>query len=462
MVKHFKHFFVQIKKKENLPFIAFAICLIVIHFRIHLVSGSDDDFMSTAIRSHDIRQLYANNRVVLNFFGAFIMYFPLIIWKILNIFVLIFLITKISQYMNVVSNCSNKCSSVSLNWSICFLFFLLPFNVLSSGVFWVTGSFNYLWGLCGSLFICMIFIKDMIGIQIKKSELIIGLILGIYACDVEQSMIVVGFCGMMYLFYCFLTHKKIKRNLLIYGIILIAECMPIIFLPFSSHRYINEQYAFYPDFEMLSLFDKIYQGAMYFYNHLVNELTIVFLLISVLTAILVCRSVKSKLFQIVAILPILYFLYAILAPITILNTIVGLGPGYYIYDFSEMLYHFDISNNSLLAFFSATFIFVLLFLLLFYILKTKYQKFVFMFFYFTALADGMIMSFVPSIFISGNRVFLVPDVLFLTLASILGKIATDNINIPKSAEWILSCIAFCSMLLFSMVIGSWQSRSVYY
>ena len=84
------------------------------------------------------------------------------------------------------------------------------------------------------------------------------------------------------------------------------------------------------------------------------------------------------------------------------------------------------------------------------------------FFYFTALADGMIMSFVPSIFISGNRVFLVPDILFLTLAFILGKIASDKINIPKSLEWLLSCIAFCSMLLLSIVIGGWQSRSVYY
>lgn len=457
-----KHFFAQIKKKENLPFIAFAICLIIIHFRIHLVPGSDDDFMSTTIRSHDIRQLYANNRIVLNFFGAFIMYFPIIIWKILNIFVLICLIVKISQYMNIINNSSDKSSNTSLNWGICFLFFLLPFNVLSSGVFWVTGSFNYLWGLCGSLFICMVFIKDMVGMPIKKSELVTGLILGIYACDVEQSMIVVSFSGIMYLSYCIFTHKKIKRNLLIYGIILIVECMPIIFLPFSSHRYVNEQYAFYPDFEMLSLFDKIYQGAMYFYNHLVNELAIIFLFISILTAVLVYRNIKSKILHVISILPLLYFLYAILAPITILNTIVGLGSNYYVYDFSERLYHFDISNNSLLAFFSATFIFVLQFLLLFYILKTKYQKFAMTFFYFTALADGMIMSFVPSIFISGNRVFLVPDILFLTLAFILGKIASDKINIPKSLEWLLSCIAFCSMLLLSIVIGGWQSRSVYY
>ena len=144
-------FLYKMRCKENLPFYIFALFLIIIHYKIHLVSGSDDDFMSTAINTGNFTQLYANNRVVLNFFGAYIMHLPLIIWKVLNITVIILLIAKIMQYAAILSTYSSTENNILIIWGICFLFFLLPFNVLSSGVFWITGSFNYLWGICGSL-----------------------------------------------------------------------------------------------------------------------------------------------------------------------------------------------------------------------------------------------------------------------------------------------------------------------
>lgn len=450
------------KIKENLPFILFVVFLIIIHYRIHLVTGSDDDFMSTAIKTGNLRQLHANNRIVLNFFGAFIMSFPLIVWKILNIAVIVFLITRISKYTSVLNPCSPESNNSALNWGICFLFFLLPFNVLSSGVFWVTGSFNYLWGICGSLFIGLVFVKDMAGLPVKNIELLIGLLWGIYACDVEQPMVIVCFSGIAYLIYCFRNRIKIRKAMLFYGLVLIVECMPIIFLPFNASRSVGEQRSLFPNFMMLSFFDKIYQGAMYYYNHLVNQLAFLFFLIALFAVILVFKNTKSKLFHMIAMLPMLYFLFAFIIPITSLYVLSELIGENYIYNFSKRLFYFDMAEISLLPFFFATFNFILLFFILFYVLREKYQKYTFAFLYFAAFADGMMMSFAPSIYVSGNRVFFAPDILFLTITSILGKTALTDVNITASARKIFSCIAFCSMLLMAFVIGEMQSYGIYY
>lgn len=109
--------------KETLPLILLTVCLILIHYRIQLVPGSDDDFMSSAINTGNLTQLYANNRVVINFFGAFIMSFPLILWKVLNIAVIVFLIAGISYYAAIITPGSSQKDNLILNFSICLLFF---------------------------------------------------------------------------------------------------------------------------------------------------------------------------------------------------------------------------------------------------------------------------------------------------------------------------------------------------
>lgn len=451
--------------KETLPLILLTVCLILIHYRIQLVPGSDDDFMSSAINTGNLTQLYANNRVVINFFGAFIMSFPLILWKVLNIAVIVFLIAGISYYAAILTPGSSQKDNLILNFSICLLFFLLPFNVLSSGVFWATGSFNYLWGICGSLYISMVFMKDMAGLPVKKTELLTGFILGVYVCDVEQPMVVVCFAGITYLAFCFLNRKKITKGMLFYGIGLILECMPIVLLPFNTYRSIGEQSVYFPDFEMLSFFDKIYQGAMHYYKHLVNELAFLFLLISLFTAILVFKRIQSKLFRGISMLPPLYFFFALIPILAVKskNPLGTLKKGQFIYDFSERLYRFNMEETSLLAFLTATFIFILLFLLLIYVLQETFQKYAVGFLYVSGFADGMMMSFAPSIFVSGNRVFFAPDVLFLTITAILGKMAvTDPISVSKTAEKIYSCIACFIMLFFAFAVGALQSRGIFY
>lgn len=448
----------KIREKENLPFIAFAICIILIHCRIHLVTGSDDDFMATSIKTGNLTQLFANNRIVLNFLGSFIMSLPLIIWKIFNISILMLFMLKLANCASIITPNSNKGANTISNWGVCFLFFLLPFNVLSTGIFWVTGSFNYFWGLFGSVFICMIFIKDMAEIQISSAELITGLILGIYACDSEQSMVIICIGGVTYLTYCFFNHKKICKRILLYGIVLILECMPIIFLPFNSNRSRGEQASFYPDFGMLTFFDKTYQGLMHYYNHLVNKMTLIFFLIALFTAILVYKNIQSIMFRILSTLPLLYFLFILLRPITALIFI----PLNFAYDFTEKLYFAGMEETSFLPFFFATFIFILLFFTLLHVLKTSCQKYTISFFYLSAFATGVMMSFAPSIFVSGNRVFFASDLFFLAVTFILGKIAIANINISKTGEKLFSCIAFYTMLFFSLVMGVLQNNGVYY
>ncbi len=454
--------FYQLKKEENRPFLLFFLCMLLIHAMLQLVVGSDDDFMSTAIRSGDLHQLYANNRVVVNFIGAVILSFPLILWKTLNICLLLFLMHYIFTCSKMAAEEGYDRNDTVLKWGICGLFFLLPFNVLSSGAFWATGSINYLWGLCGSLFIVMPFLKDMAGILRNKTELFAGLIFGIYACNTEQSMVIVCIGGAVYLIYCVFHRKKPGLDLFLYGGALILECFPVLFLPYNSYRAIGETSVYFPDFNMLGLLDKLYQGAMHYYNHLVNQMALPFLLLSFFIMVLAYRTTKSRLFHAMSAMPVVYFLFALLNRFTIINDVGKRLDRYYIYNFSNMLYSPDMEKKTMIPFFFATFHFILLFFMILYLLQKNHQKYVAAFFYLAAFADGMMMSFAPSIFVSGNRVFFASDILFLVLTSILGMAAINQVYISESAKKIFTCIVLSESVLLSFAMAIIQHNGIYY
>lgn len=452
----------KIKKNEYLPYVAFFICMLIIHYDIQLVDGSDDDFMSSAFSTGNFQQLYANNRVVVNFIGAFLMSFNINVWKTLNILLLLFFMIRIFRFSKEVSQETDKNNDSILICGICFLFFLIPFNVLSSGAFWVTGTFNYLWALYGSFLVISPFLEDMFNLTIKKLDFVIGVIVGIYACNTEQTFLVVTFFGITYLLYSLIQRKKIKIGMLIYGILIIIECLPILFLPFNSNRAIGEQKVYYPNFDMLSILDKIYQGAMHYYDHLVNHLALLFFLISLFVLILAYKNVKSKLFHVIATLPVLYFFYALLSPITILQSIVDLEADWNLFDFSKMLYQFGMGKRDFIPFLFSSFIFILLFFLLIYVLNDLNQKCVVAFLYLTGIAEGMMMSFAPSIFISGNRVYFAPDILFLVITAILSKITLSNLSIKKPVKKIMLSIMIFSNIILSIVMGIMQGKGVVY
>lgn len=454
--------FHKIKKKEYLPLVVFVICLVIIHLNIHLVDGSDDDFMATAFSTGNFQQLYANNRVVVNFFGAFLMSFNLNIWKILNILLLLFFIIQIFRFSKEVAQGTENTNNSVLICGICFLFFLIPFNVLSSGAFWVTGTFNYLWALYGSFLVISPFLQDMFNLHIKKFDMIIGFIVGIYACNTEQTFLIVSFFGITYLLYCLVQRKKIGLGIFVYGILVIIECLPILLLPFNSNRAVGEQKAYYPNFDMLSIWDKIYQGAMHYYDHLVNHLAFMFFVISLFALILAYRNIKSSLFHIIATVPVLYFFYALLSPVTILQSVSGVETDWNLFDFSNMLYQFGMGKRDFIPFLVASFVFILLFFVLVYIVKDLNQKFVISYLYLTGIAEGMMMSFVPSIFISGNRVYFAPDILFLIIAAVLSKITLSDVAIEKSVKKILLSIMIFSNIVISVVMGIMQGQGVAY
>ena len=72
------------------------------------------------------------------------------------------------------------------------------------------------------------------------------------------------------------------------------------------------------------------------------------------------------------------------------------------------------------------------------------------------------MSFAPSIFISGNRVYFAPDILFLVITAILSKITLSNLSIKKPVKKIMLSIMIFSNIILSIVMGIMQGKGVVY
>lgn len=448
----------KIRKKENLVIFVFLFLLLLMHLRIHLVDSSDDGFASKIVSTGNWDVVFANNRLLVNVVCAFVMALPLIVWKILNIAALMILLLKIFQIMRALNSETEEKNDTVLKWGICALFWMLPFQVLSSGAFWVTGSFYYLWGICGAFFVIFPFIKDMQGKQVETAELLTGGVIGLYACNLEQTMAMICFCGGAYLVFKLSEKERIKKCMFLYGVILVIESLPILLLPYNSTRGGLEEIMWYPGYRMLGLFDRVFQCAMYYYDHLVHSLPLILFLISLFTAILAYRTMESMVFRIMALLPLGYFTCALVKLPTMLEDIKGR----YLFAFWERFYTVNIGRGTFLSFLCATGIFLLLFLTLIFVLRDKCRKYMVAALYLGAMAGGMMLSFSPTIFASGNRVFFVPDILLLAIAAILGKTVLAEFEIPVFIKQVFSGGALACSVFLALILAHMQSRGVFF
>lgn len=93
-------------------------------------------------------------RILLEFVMYLLLDSNIIIWKIINSFMMLLLSLGIYEFVAIDGNKNKKYFMIAAMISI----FLLPINVFSTSITWITGSFNYLWPMALGM-ICLVFMK---------------------------------------------------------------------------------------------------------------------------------------------------------------------------------------------------------------------------------------------------------------------------------------------------------------
>jgi hypothetical protein len=302
-------------------------------------------------------------------------------------------------------------------------------NVLSSGVFWITGSLNYLWPITFGM-LAMVPYADKV---FRNSPLnnrfyfITALILGFLASigNEQVSLCISCFALLAHMTLFLKKQKQDKKLILITLFLTIGTCLTLL-APGNKVRFIQEAAYWFPGFEELTLKDHLYIGVIWLFTKIFFDMKYLLLLVSAITVISYFQCKKQS-------KEIVFKLFTLLFVIVLLSNITGMGIEL-LYNFSEIKNH-DFSANLLSVFSIKTSFLLAIFPYIFWtiycgmlgylmIQNTKYKFFVTISIL-AFISTLVVMFFSPTIYGSGNRVLMVGSVILGLL--ITGKILENNL-----------------------------------
>ncbi|WP_459479397.1 DUF6056 family protein [Clostridium saccharoperbutylacetonicum] len=442
-------YFNESGNKKRYIFIVFTIVFFIAQCFITLYPGDDTYYIETVSKSKSIisfvimRYETWSGRIASEFFIGIFSLLPLFIWRILNTIIAASFIILISNIIKIsISKDSFEKYSNIIDVFVCLSFFMIPISVTTRACSWFTGSFYYLW----PTFFCLIamspFIYKIYNKDVSKKHYIISMLSVLYASYMEQTAAVLICFGIMTVLYLYKRDKKFYLGLVAENLLVLINLIIYTLSPGNELRNISETKTWYPGFDSLSLFQKVYQGVCWTHSHLVRETTILMLVISLLLFIIVFNRNSKWLVRISAFIPSMYFI----GSLTPINKMVLSTTSYeYPYDIQTILdkIFFNPMLGIVPAVISASIIFSIV-ILMFLCINNKNERYLCIIFYLAALACGYILGFSPTIFASGPRIFFMTNILLLMIGGILLKNILEEVPINKML-WRLSSIFYCSL-----------------
>ena len=391
-------------------------------------------------------------RVFLKFLMYSFLDSNIIIWKIINSFMISLLLFGVYEFVSV-NNKRSHSYNAHLDIAIMMSIFMLPLGVLSTSVTWITGSFNYLWPASLGMLVLVFIKKCLYNKQIRHVEFILTIFCSFFACNHEQvAAILIGFSFFAIVFTC-LRYKKINYKLLILFCFVILFSSFCILAPGNSSRYCLEIERWYPEFGKLSLTYKILQSIYYSLNTFVTIFTkytsqINLLMLSISGMIFVlCRN--KKLISKISIIPLIYFLiYMLFHPYI----------GYFIFD--NNLNHIQ-TVNGVLSLFLAIIIFAIMLTCLYFCFDNIESKCISLVLFLGAILSSFVVGFSPTIFASGARIFFCSFILFIIVFNML--FFETIIKFKDNVWFIVSQVFYFGYLslIILLYIVTWSGQLIY-
>jgi len=359
-------------------------------------------------RYHFVSGRTVNEFLTMFFFGRHIVW-----WQLANSAALIYIVFFLARLIAYVpAGITNANRAVFASMSVYFIFCLS----LNSNAFWFSGSFPYLWTMSAMLFTLSPSVFSLLGVKIRLIRLPFTLLGAVIASSQEQS------CALAVTFQVILSAAllaKQKRRGLVSAVSLVpmlVNVWSILNSPGAAERMRFEEAANYPGFSQLSVFTKLAGGFVnlvshqVFFAHMLSVILLVFLSAAVynrykkrwlaypLIAVNIIGVCLSFPFNLLYVLQSKSSFYS-------LNTFFTRGA-------------FDAAATAVLVLSSAV---VLACAVLSAALLRKKDFFSTAVFLcvMAAYAGAMIISFSPTIYASGQRVFFFTDILLLAACCIL-------------------------------------------
>ncbi|RRD95375.1 hypothetical protein EII17_03780 [Clostridiales bacterium COT073_COT-073] len=456
------------KIKIFFPLFGAGIIMLILLHRINLLPGSDDIISGEKVLQMGLfqwikfRVINWQPRIISDFFFGSFVQVPIGLWRIINSIVFILLLFIIGQLSAIRGTKENLKEAF---WFVFLVFFYLPPFVITSSVLWFTGSFYYLWQTMFMLFALfpLVLCFELKDVDNNLIRIVINIVT-IFACYTEQTAAVL-FCFFS-LSIIYLKTKKLKVNKTVwmqYVLIIINIILFVVLTQFGDR--ISKEKHWYIGFDMLSSVDKFFQGINWTNFHYINSGNLLMLILIILATILVWNSNKHIFVKIYASTICMFWSIRII-PLDIIFKNVNLNNDYIrtwvsrnkngTYYLEELLnnifYNTNKANpqnllsnswgNLLPSFFGIVFI-LLVVGLIYVALERGTDRFIYSLLYLAALSSGYAISFSPTIYASGSRVFFLGDVLILLITTRLFiEITYKGIKFVKHWKYIFGIIMF--------------------
>ncbi|MEH7414521.1 DUF6056 family protein, partial [Neobacillus drentensis] len=299
-------------------------------------------------------------------------------------------------------------------------------NILSSGVFWITGSMYYLWPITLGL-IAMIPYADKVFRDFElqnKYMFLLYFVSGFFASigNEQVSLCLSCFAILTHIALVFQKKEQDKKLLLMTGFMIIGTLIMIL-SPGNKVRTVAETAYWFPTFGELSLKDHFYIGTIWGYKKIFSDMKYILYLLSVITLITYFKNDKLK-------QNIIFRLFTCIFVIVLILQLEGIAQGLLHnfeeirkFHFSETLLSFHLTKAFLKAIFPYLFWTLYSFMFIYLLLQnTKFKTFT-LFGVLAVIGTLVVMFFSPTIYGSGNRVLTVGSVILTVI--IMGKI-TEN------------------------------------
>lgn len=394
------------------PFVLFFLYAFWIHKPIGLAVGDDFVYQNT-FNEYDsvvswIKSFYLSwgGRVPIQLMDIVFLNLPLIIWKMYNSILYLMLMIGICLLeeclypeLSVQGKCLRRCITA-------LLILVLPSQIVSTSVTWITGSFNYL--LPGTMllyaiypYICMVKRE-----KLQKWELILGFIGAFFAAYEEQTAAIYSCIGLFCCGYYVVCKKRKPLTsimiLYLFGMVNVA----IQYLaPGNQVRSTAETLCWYPDYDMFSTMDKMVLGMIHTLKYIFNNAAIYLIVLAIILGSIAFK--REKIYRVI------YMLIIALTTVVrnVLNNMAD-APVVEIY------------NIQLLMQIALFILWIILCgILICDTMRYSFDGWIMGLSFWALFASGIVVGMSPTIFGSGDRIFFNS---FLVLLMLLG-IASANL-----------------------------------
>ena len=386
-----------------------------------------NDFSSFKTWAWEFYNIWSG-RIITSALSNLFLRMPLIVFKICNVFVYLIGIISIFKIIELFIKIQNPIVENIIFFGLFIISFTISFDVINAGMMWVTGSFNYLWPTV-FMFVALIpFIEKLTNTQEKEYKIyfLFYILADFVACFAEQTALVLITIDTIAIMYEIFNKKKLDKLLIIHYIIIVILTIIELSAPGNFVRVMASTLRRYPSFAMLNLGDKLLQGLILLANQLLNFDKILML---ILTFFIAMSNIKRKdvkiTLKIFSMIPLIYFVSSYICEK------IGIGEGI-VYNLTyfgiEYIYGIKVYIPILIFAINMGLI-VSLILFSFSDVKTGILTALI---FLGSIASSLSISFSPTIYVSGSRVFFLMDALLIVVIGIF------IINILNKKDGIIS------------------------